>query len=187
MEITIDGRVFPGELPWTEAVKQCGTCSLKTDIIGHYTGLTDSHKNHEFWTGFYRQSYVYWSPPGGLESGRKNSNLHHCIAVKVNEDGTLYPVTYPQDCSESLPSICEKSTKRDGGWSDWSDWSECYFVNGMDKKSKTRTCTNPSPRHGGKYCEGDDKIERPCLEPQFVGGIKEKTVPSKENGSKQRK
>lgn len=40
-------------------------------------------------------------------------NLHssHCVAVKVNNDGTLYQITYPQLCTKSLPTLCEKSTR----------------------------------------------------------------------------
>ncbi|XP_061171777.1 netrin receptor UNC5A-like [Saccostrea echinata] len=160
------GQVLPIEVTWTEAVKRCGT--LKADVIGNYTGLSDSFKYRPFWTGFYRQSYEYWSPPGG-DLG-SNPKRKHCIAVKVNEDGTLYPITYPQICSKTLPTLCEKSTKVDGGWTDWSDWSECVQVNGEYKKSATRTCTNPSPRHGGKDCEGEKIIQESCIPPAVHGG-----------------
>ncbi|XP_062591400.1 uncharacterized protein LOC134252872 isoform X2 [Saccostrea cucullata] len=159
--ICANGQVSTAEVTWTEAVKRCGT--LKTDVIGHYTDLTDSVKYRPLWTGFYRQSYEYWSPPG--ENVGNNPERKHCIAVKVNEDGTLYPVTYPQICSKTLPSLCERSTKVDGGWTDWSEWSECNNENGEWKRSKTRTCTNPLPQHGGKDCEGEEMIEESCIPP----------------------
>lgn len=49
----------------------------------------------------------------------------------------------------------------DGGWSDWSDWSDC--VNGQ--QHRYRTCTNPPPSGGGKFCEGDISETQACTEP----------------------
>ena len=47
----------------------------------------------------------------------------------------------------------------DGGWSDWSSWSscspECFH-------HRRRTCTNPGPSTGGKYCLGLDLETRNC-------------------------
>merc|ERR1712054_3631 len=42
----------------------------------------------------------------------------------------------------------------DGGWTDWSAFSECSVKGGGGNKTKTRTCTNPAPAHGGAECEG---------------------------------
>ena len=42
----------------------------------------------------------------------------------------------------------------DGGWSDFEPWSECSADCGGGIKTRTRTCTNPSPAHGGAGCEG---------------------------------
>ncbi|PIK58828.1 hypothetical protein BSL78_04287 [Apostichopus japonicus] len=43
-----------------------------------------------------------------------------------------------------------------GGWSSWGEWTECDAPKcGVDgRKLRSRTCTNPNPRHGGNYCEG---------------------------------
>lgn len=58
----IDGQTSgSAQLSWTEAVKQCGT--MKTDLNGYYTGLTDSVKYYPLWTGFYRRSIEQWTPP----------------------------------------------------------------------------------------------------------------------------
>ncbi|XP_061186916.1 coadhesin-like [Saccostrea echinata] len=45
----------------------------------------------------------------------------------------------------------------DGGWSAYgafTDWNECSVScgGGQQKRSQTRTCTNPAPQYGGKRC-----------------------------------
>ncbi|XP_062524003.1 coadhesin-like isoform X2 [Corticium candelabrum] len=42
----------------------------------------------------------------------------------------------------------------DGGWSEWNLWSKCSKSCGRGGKYRSRSCTNPSPSHGGKVCEG---------------------------------
>eukprot|EP00105_Crassostrea_gigas_P005928 XP_011419685.1 PREDICTED: coadhesin isoform X2 [Crassostrea gigas] len=43
----------------------------------------------------------------------------------------------------------------DGGYSEWSLWAECTVPCGGGTSMRKRTCTNPSPQHGGKQCEGE--------------------------------
>ncbi|KAL7989069.1 hypothetical protein Chor_007988 [Crotalus horridus] len=45
-----------------------------------------------------------------------------------------------------------------GGWSCWSSWSPC--TNG--RKSRSRSCNNPSPRGGGKSCIGESFQNPQC-------------------------
>jgi len=52
----------------------------------------------------------------------------------------------------------------DGGWSAYSAWSSCSKPCGGGEQSRTRTCTNPAPQHGGKDCVGDAKETRKCNE-----------------------
>ncbi|XP_078312841.1 properdin-like [Crassostrea virginica] len=51
----------------------------------------------------------------------------------------------------------------DGAWSDWSSWSPCSNSCGEGQETRTRTCTNPAPEHGGKDCPGDSKETRACI------------------------
>ena len=39
-----------------------------------------------------------------------------------------------------------------GGYSDWSDWSTCSLTCGGGSTMRTRSCTNPTPDHGGNDC-----------------------------------
>ncbi|XP_048580774.1 uncharacterized protein LOC5507168 isoform X2 [Nematostella vectensis] len=58
-----------------------------------------------------------------------------------------------------------------GAWSDFSKWSTCSKSCGGGIMSRTRTCTNPKPAHGGKECEGDDKETKACgISPCPVNG-----------------
>lgn len=49
-----------------------------------------------------------------------------------------------------------------GGWTSWSAWSECSATCGIAVKTRTRTCTNPAPAHGGRVCVGQDRSEVLC-------------------------
>ncbi|XP_060586448.1 uncharacterized protein LOC132742139, partial [Ruditapes philippinarum] len=51
--------------------------------------------------------------------------------------------------------ICLPVPCANGGWTDWGQWSTCSVTCGEGIKSRSRTCTNPSPSLNGKYCEGD--------------------------------
>ena len=42
----------------------------------------------------------------------------------------------------------------DGGYTEWSEWGECSVSCGGGKRSRSRTCTNPSPQFNGKNCDG---------------------------------
>ena len=50
----------------------------------------------------------------------------------------------------------------DGGYSDYGDWSECTARCEGGTKTRTRTCTNPAPAHGGADCVGDSFEKRDC-------------------------
>ncbi|CAM1305939.1 UNC5C (predicted) [Pycnogonum litorale] len=56
------------------------------------------------------------------------------------------------DCHHICPGV-------DGRWSSWSSWSTC----GPDcKHHKRRTCSNPKPKNGGRYCSGRDLASSIC-------------------------
>ncbi|KAF5272830.1 hypothetical protein FQR65_LT00426 [Abscondita terminalis] len=51
-----------------------------------------------------------------------------------------------------------------GGWTPWSAWSACSATCGVAVKSRRRTCSNPTPAHGGRVCVGQDHAEVLCSE-----------------------
>ncbi|XP_063693307.1 semaphorin-5B-like [Bolinopsis microptera] len=61
-----------------------------------------------------------------------------------------------------------------GGYSDYTDYGDCSKVCGGGTKTRTRTCTNPIPQHGGDACAGvasedTDCNEQPCPRNAPVG------------------
>ncbi|CAF3442509.1 unnamed protein product [Rotaria sp. Silwood1] len=51
-----------------------------------------------------------------------------------------------------------------GDWSPWSTWSTCPETCGKTFRSRTRTCTNPTPKNNGRLCIGLEREEEPCPE-----------------------
>lgn len=52
----------------------------------------------------------------------------------------------------------------DGGLSEWSEYDTCSSECGGGIQTSTRSCSNPSPAHGGENCEGETEQTRKCNE-----------------------
>ncbi|MEE6467583.1 hypothetical protein FKM82_007315 [Ascaphus truei] len=50
----------------------------------------------------------------------------------------------------------------DGTWSKWSPWSWCDRTCGGGKSVRSRSCTSPPPKNGGKDCPGEKYHVRIC-------------------------
>nr|CAB3220001.1 A disintegrin and metalloproteinase with thrombospondin motifs 6 [Phallusia mammillata] len=50
----------------------------------------------------------------------------------------------------------------DGSWGSWTAWAECSRTCGTGISSSSRSCDNPAPEHGGKYCIGERMRYRSC-------------------------
>uniref|UniRef100_A0A3Q3AAE4 SCO-spondin n=1 Tax=Kryptolebias marmoratus TaxID=37003 RepID=A0A3Q3AAE4_KRYMA len=50
----------------------------------------------------------------------------------------------------------------DGGWSRWSPWSLCDKHCGGGRSIRTRSCSSPPPKNGGKKCNGEKNQVKPC-------------------------
>ena len=49
-----------------------------------------------------------------------------------------------------------------GMWSVWSAFGSCLKSCGPGKAIRTRTCSNPSPAHGGDDCVGENTQHKSC-------------------------
>lgn len=49
-----------------------------------------------------------------------------------------------------------------GGWSDWSTWTSCTKSCAGGVRYRERTCTEPAPKFGGEYCEGEGEDAQAC-------------------------
>uniref|UniRef100_A0AAG5CQZ0 Cell adhesion molecule n=1 Tax=Anopheles atroparvus TaxID=41427 RepID=A0AAG5CQZ0_ANOAO len=54
----------------------------------------------------------------------------------------------------------------DGGWTAWSSWTACSERCGFGRRQRFRSCSNPSPRHGGRPCEGAESEMNICKHQQ---------------------
>ena len=52
----------------------------------------------------------------------------------------------------------------DGGWTLWEDYDKCSVSCGGGEQVSKRSCSNPSPAHGGKECVGETERRRKCGE-----------------------
>ena len=49
-----------------------------------------------------------------------------------------------------------------GKWGLWSPYGDCSKSCGSGESSRTRTCDNPAPAHGGTPCVGATSQQQPC-------------------------
>ncbi|XP_058038766.1 SCO-spondin-like [Ahaetulla prasina] len=71
-------------------------------------------------------------------------------------------------CQDILTANLERrfcnlpACKVDGAWSKWSPWSWCDRICGGGRSTRTRTCTSPPPKNGGRHCPGEKYHVRVC-------------------------
>ncbi|XP_013393415.1 uncharacterized protein LOC106161102 [Lingula anatina] len=56
-----------------------------------------------------------------------------------------------------------KSCPVDGGWAVWSRWNRCSNNCGPGKRSRNRSCADPSPQNGGLFCHGRSFEKKRCI------------------------
>lgn len=55
---------------------------------------------------------------------------------------------------------CTLCLHRNGAWTPWTAWSPCSTSCGIGFQVRQRSCSNPTPRHGGRVCVGQNREER---------------------------
>ena len=100
---------------------------------------------------------LQWS----LHSSSWKLCLPPCQTSKVNGITRHW---YWAICSPSLFCLV------DGAWSEWSSYGDCSASCGGGAQSRTRTCTNPAPQHGGKDCDGPTDQTAECNSQRCPGG-----------------
>lgn len=75
------------------------------------------------------------------------------------------PANGGEDCierREEFQSCNEEPCPVDGRWSLWKPWGPCSLTCAGGVQRRTRTCSNPPPKYGGKNCEGNDLQTQSC-------------------------
>ncbi|KAK3602536.1 hypothetical protein CHS0354_003788, partial [Potamilus streckersoni] len=87
--------------------------------------------------------------------------IHHRIRTCTSpspDNGGKYCDGDPTEYTECQTESCEVN----GGWALWGLWSACSTTCGIGIRHRSRTCTNPTPAHGGKYCDSDSTEYTAC-------------------------
>ncbi|XP_066532605.1 semaphorin-5A [Hoplias malabaricus] len=67
-----------------------------------------------------------------------------------------------QQCQGTSVEVANCS--RNGAWTPWTSWAPCSTSCGIGFQVRQRSCSNPTPRHGGRVCVGQNREERYCNE-----------------------
>ena len=85
-----------------------------------------------------------------------------CIFQVVSYVVLLSHITYKFIISSSCNLV-------HGGWSKWSGWTSCSQTCGTGFQVRSRSCTNPKPKHGGRLCTGLKSNKRICRRQRCPG------------------
>ncbi|XP_038149485.1 properdin-like [Cyprinodon tularosa] len=121
-------------------------------------------------------SWTAWSGCSGscIDS---NTNVPSRVRQRTCSNPAPSPDTVPhgdpcsgeaserQDCSE-LPNC-----PVDGNWGPWLQPGPCSVTCGEGLQLESRRCENPSPKYGGKMCEGASTRSTVCKSPCPVDGF----------------
>lgn len=102
-----------------------------------------------------------WSPYGPCDSVCYRSRHRFCSHDDLNvcKSANAYGIESQYlKCSDA-----ECNAPVDGHWGRWSSWGNCSHNCGAGKQNRTRTCSDPAPKNGGKACSGDTVTFRDCL------------------------
>ncbi|XP_033733950.1 uncharacterized protein LOC117323058 [Pecten maximus] len=87
-----------------------------------------------------------------------------CANPKPEHGGDIC-LGFDVDIKECFPT---NQCPVDGDWSSWEEWNPCSVSclepcsNTKGVQIRSRSCANPKPEHGGKYCQGKDEDVKEC-------------------------
>lgn len=89
----------------------------------------------------------------------KDNNIIQCPHWAKIGECTRNPAYMRTSCRKSCRVCVEKV---DGSWGAWDNWSVCTRSCGGGIRKRTRTCSNPAPKHGGRTCPGPKEQIQSC-------------------------
>ena len=105
------------------------------------------------------------------------SSWSHCSASCLTKSTAIGTRTRHRICNNPVPqfggNFCNGDSNEQencnpqacpihGGWTVWSHWSDCSMTCSRGSEVRFRTCSNPSPQHGGQNCSGNSSDVRYC-------------------------
>ncbi|XP_045163907.2 hemicentin-1-like [Mercenaria mercenaria] len=102
-------------------------------------------------------SWTTWSTCTRTCGTGHSSRTRSCANPVPQNNGAQCPgsATDTQSCNTNLCPI-------NGGWTSWTLWSTCSRTCGTGSSSRTRSCTNPAPKHNGAQCFGPAYDTKTC-------------------------
>ncbi|XP_072109570.1 semaphorin-5A isoform X1 [Mobula birostris] len=101
-----------------------------------------------------------WSPWGPCSHSDGNA-IGLCLC-RTRSCNSPIPQCGGRQCEGLRMEVANCS--RNGGWTPWTLWSPCSTSCGIGFQVRQRSCSNPTPRHGGRVCVGQNREERYCNE-----------------------
>ena len=98
-----------------------------------------------------------------------SSMLSSCVVLIIARTIDAYGLRIDQSRLKTVSDMCDRTTWSasrltavDGQWSAWGEWDDCSVTCDQGYKTRYRSCSNPTPAHGGKNCAGSYSEERKC-------------------------
>ncbi|ESN93354.1 hypothetical protein HELRODRAFT_89118, partial [Helobdella robusta] len=108
---------------------------------------------------------VHWLSEDLMKFGDRfsilSNNSLRIVAVQV-EDEDVYECRIANKLGTNV-AYAVLTVQVHGQFSQWTDWSDCSASCGDGLQTRSRTCTNPAPRNGGRACAGSTAEERTCM------------------------
>ena len=123
----------------------------KTDII-KLNSLYNCHLPGLGWSP--------WSSFSPCTRDCKKKRQRYCFSSKREDCPGVSAYGVQAESSSCSKEECYAPV--DGHWGRWSSWSMCSKNCSQGYRSRTRTCTDPAPLHGGKYCHGVADEQQDC-------------------------
>eukprot|EP00112_Aurelia_sp_Birch-Aquarium-sp1_P007646 Seg1835.11 transcript_id=Seg1835.11/GoldUCD/mRNA.D3Y31 product="Zinc metalloproteinase nas-15" protein_id=Seg1835.11/GoldUCD/D3Y31 len=108
-----------------------------------------------------RRSYLSkWSAWSACDSACQKQRQRFCMSSDISKckGANRHGVeTQMRSCP-----IFKCYASVDGHWARWSSWTSCSVTCGNGFRSRSRRCSDPAPKYGGKGCQGKRQDTLPC-------------------------
>eukprot|EP00117_Sycon_ciliatum_P006189 scpid30660/ scgid9837/ A disintegrin and metalloproteinase with thrombospondin motifs 18 len=96
----------------------------------------------------------------------------------------IQPFNPPATTRPQVPATEPPPVPVNGGWSFYSAFSRCSATCDGGVQYRQRVCNNPTPQHGGRPCEGSDRMYQVCnADKQCAGGLSSRESECRNIGS----
>lgn len=149
LEKEVGGRELLVATSFSLVKMSLASCEMQTN----YFGCLSSLDPYCVWDSRAQRCLLIFNTNESLSAARTGLDRRSAvnIAQSIKQNAFLH-----QHPINSCPIT---NIPVDGGFSAWSAWWTCTTKSGTKCKCRTRTCTQPEPRNGGKSCDESQSLE----------------------------